>query len=68
MPPQINKFYVWDLAPGRSIVEFLVNAGHQVFIVNAPRMRRLKVSSWRVVFHNPPAATRGQEKNDVADW
>jgi polyhydroxyalkanoate synthase len=34
VPPQINKFYVWDLAPGRSIVEYLVNAGHQVFIVS----------------------------------
>lgn len=34
VPPQINKFYVWDLAPGRSIVENLVNQGHQVFIVS----------------------------------
>ena len=34
VPPQINKFYVWDLAPGRSIVEYLVNEGHQVFIVS----------------------------------
>jgi polyhydroxyalkanoate synthase len=34
VPPQINKFYVWDLAPGRSIVEYLVNQGHQVFIVS----------------------------------
>lgn len=33
VPPQINKFYVWDLAPGRSIVEHLVRQGHQVFIV-----------------------------------
>lgn len=33
VPPQINKFYVWDLAPGRSIVEYLVAQGHQVFIV-----------------------------------
>lgn len=34
VPPQINKFYVWDLAPGRSIVEHLVKQGHQVFIVS----------------------------------
>jgi polyhydroxyalkanoate synthase len=34
MPPQINKFYIWDLAPGRSIVEALVAEGHQVFIVS----------------------------------
>lgn len=34
VPPQINKFYIWDLAPGRSIVEALIKAGHQVFIVS----------------------------------
>ena len=34
VPPQINKFYIWDLAPGRSIVEALVAQGHQVFIVS----------------------------------
>ena len=34
VPPQINKFYIWDLAPGRSIVEYLVGRGHQVFIVS----------------------------------
>ncbi|WBU53348.1 alpha/beta hydrolase [Paracoccus sp. SCSIO 75233] len=34
VPPQINKYYVWDLAPGRSIVEYLVEAGHEVFIVS----------------------------------
>ncbi len=34
VPPQINKFYIWDLTPGRSIVEYLVGQGHQVFIVS----------------------------------
>jgi polyhydroxyalkanoate synthase len=34
VPPQINKYYVWDLAPGRSLVEFLVQQGHAVFIVS----------------------------------
>lgn len=34
VPPQINKFYVWDLAPGRSIVEYLTGLGHQVFLVS----------------------------------
>jgi polyhydroxyalkanoate synthase len=43
VPPQINKFYIFDLAPGRSIVEYLVNAGMQVFVV-----------SWR----NPAPAQR----------
>lgn len=33
VPPQINKFYAWDLAPKRSCVEFLVENGHTVFVV-----------------------------------
>jgi poly[(R)-3-hydroxyalkanoate] polymerase subunit PhaC len=43
VPPQINKFYVLDLAPGRSVVEYLVNGGLQPFMV-----------SWR----NPTPAQR----------
>lgn len=34
VPPQINKYYIWDLAPGRSVVEYLLGQGHQVFIVS----------------------------------
>ena len=34
VPPTINKFYVTDLAPGRSIVESYVAAGHQVFMIS----------------------------------
>jgi polyhydroxyalkanoate synthase len=34
VPPTINKFYVLDLAPGRSIVEHLVRAGQQVFVMS----------------------------------
>jgi polyhydroxyalkanoate synthase len=33
-PPMINKFYVMDLAPGRSMVEYLVQHGVQVFIIS----------------------------------
>jgi polyhydroxyalkanoate synthase subunit PhaC len=43
VPPQINKFYLFDLAPGRSVVEYLLANGIQVFVV-----------SWR----NPAAAQR----------
>jgi polyhydroxyalkanoate synthase subunit PhaC len=43
VPPMINKFYITDLAPGRSMVEFLVSQGHQVFVM-----------SWR----NPDAGHR----------
>lgn len=34
IPPTINKYYVLDLAPGRSLVEYLVAAGHQVFALS----------------------------------
>ena len=43
IPPQINKFYILDLAPGRSLVEYALAQGQQVFMI-----------SWR----NPTAAMR----------
>jgi poly[(R)-3-hydroxyalkanoate] polymerase subunit PhaC len=43
VPPQINKYYAFDLSPGKSLVEYLVSGGFQVFMV-----------SWR----NPTAAQR----------
>jgi polyhydroxyalkanoate synthase subunit PhaC len=43
VPPQINKYYATDLAPGRSFAEFAVQQGTQTFCI-----------SWR----NPTAAQR----------
>lgn len=43
VPPQINKFYMVDLAPGRSFAEYAVSEGVQLFCI-----------SWR----NPTAAQR----------
>ncbi len=43
LPPQINKFYMVDLAPGRSFAEYAVAQGVQLFCM-----------SWR----NPTAAQR----------
>jgi poly[(R)-3-hydroxyalkanoate] polymerase subunit PhaC len=34
VPPMINKYYITDLAPGRSMIEYLVGQGHQVFVVS----------------------------------
>jgi polyhydroxyalkanoate synthase subunit PhaC len=34
VPPTINKYYVLDLAPGRSLVEYLVQHGQQVFVIS----------------------------------
>ncbi|TQM25750.1 PHA/PHB synthase family protein [Nocardia bhagyanarayanae] len=43
VPPMINKFYILDISPGRSMIEYLVRNGQQVFTI-----------SWR----NPTAAQR----------
>ena len=33
-PPWINKYYIMDLAPGRSFVEWAVDHGHTVFAIS----------------------------------
>jgi polyhydroxyalkanoate synthase len=34
VPPTINKYYALDLGPGRSLVEYLVQHGQQVFLIS----------------------------------
>lgn len=34
VPPVINKFYVLDLSPGRSLVEYLLSQRFQVFVIS----------------------------------
>jgi polyhydroxyalkanoate synthase len=34
VPPTINKYYALDMAPGRSLVEYLLQQGHQVFMIS----------------------------------
>ena len=34
VPPVINKYYIADLRPGRSLVEYLVEQGQQVFVIS----------------------------------
>ena len=43
VPPVINKFYIMDISPGRSMIEYFLRQGHQVFAI-----------SWR----NPTAEQR----------
>ncbi|GAA5115960.1 PHA/PHB synthase family protein [Pseudonocardia adelaidensis] len=50
VPPVLNRYYLADLAPGRSIVEHLVRAGVQVFAL-----------SWR----NPDPADRAHAHWDL---
>jgi polyhydroxyalkanoate synthase len=52
VPPQINKFYILDLAPGRSFVEYAVSQGFQVFAI-----------SWR----NPTAELRDLGLDDYVE-
>jgi polyhydroxyalkanoate synthase len=52
IPPQINKFYITDLAPGRSIIEYAVAAGIPYFAI-----------SWR----NPTAAQRHWDLDTYVD-
>ena len=34
VPPTINKYYITDLAPGRSMIEYCVRQGQQVFTIS----------------------------------
>ena len=34
VPPVINKFYIMDIAAGRSMIEYFVRQGHQVFAMS----------------------------------
>jgi polyhydroxyalkanoate synthase subunit PhaC len=45
VPPTINKFYVTDLAPRRSLIEYLVRSGQQVFVISW-RNPRAEDAAW----------------------
>lgn len=40
VPSLINRHYVLDLAPGKSLVEFLVREGHDVFVLDWGKPKR----------------------------
>jgi polyhydroxyalkanoate synthase len=48
-PPWINKYYIMDLAPGRSFIEWAVQHGHTVFAIS---------------YRNPDAQMRGVTLDD----
>jgi len=45
VPPMINKFYIMDLAPGRSHIEHLVQSGQEVFTISW-RNQRAEHRDW----------------------
>jgi polyhydroxyalkanoate synthase subunit PhaC len=59
-PPWINKYYIMDLAPGRSFVEWAVKHGHTTFGISYcnpdASMRDLSLDDY--LLHGPLAATR----------
>ncbi len=52
VPPMINKYYITDIAPGRSMIEYFVSQGYQVFVI-----------SWR----NPGRQARSWDLNTYGD-
>jgi polyhydroxyalkanoate synthase len=48
-PPWINKYYIMDLAPGRSFVQWAVEHGHTVFAIS---------------YHNPNSEHRDRSLDD----
>ncbi|MDN7140381.1 class II poly(R)-hydroxyalkanoic acid synthase [Pseudomonas sp. JQ170] len=50
VPPQINKFYIFDLSPGNSFVQYMLKNGLQTFMVSwrnpDPRHREWGLSSY----------------------
>ena len=52
VPPMINKYYITDIAPGRSMIEYFVSQGYQVFVI-----------SWR----NPGRQARGWDLDTYGD-
>ena len=51
-PPWINKYYVMDLAPGRSLVQWAVDHGHTVFMISYrnpdERMRHVQMDDYLI--------------------
>jgi poly[(R)-3-hydroxyalkanoate] polymerase subunit PhaC len=51
-PPWINKYYIMDLAPGRSLVQWAVDHGHTVFMISYrnpdEQMRHVKMDDYLI--------------------
>jgi polyhydroxyalkanoate synthase subunit PhaC len=51
-PPWINKYYIMDLAPGRSLAQWAIDHGHTVFMISYrnpdERMRHVKMDDYLI--------------------
>ena len=51
-PPWINKYYIMDLAPGRSLVQWAVDHGHTTFMISYrnpdEQMRHVKMDDYLI--------------------
>lgn len=65
-----NKGYIVDLAPGQSLIEFLLKQGYDVYMMdwNAPRAdeKRLRLEDYALDFI-PDCVKRVQERSGVGD-
>ncbi|MBW3604780.1 MAG: alpha/beta fold hydrolase [Actinobacteria bacterium] len=57
-PPWINKYYIMDLAPGKSLIEWAVQHGHTVFMISYrnPDASMRKTTMDDYLIHGPHTA------------
>jgi polyhydroxyalkanoate synthase subunit PhaC len=62
--PEVNKFYVFDLAPGKSMIEYLVKNGFQVFDGG---IRRLSIETGEWTTMSPICSLRRMSSGKSPD-
>ncbi len=64
VPPWINKYYIFDLKPENSMVRFMLEQGHSVFLISwvNPTKEHAGMSFEDYMKHGPLAALEAMEK------
>jgi poly[(R)-3-hydroxyalkanoate] polymerase subunit PhaC len=74
VPPQVNRYYILDLAPGRSVVEFAVSQGIQVFMISWRNPRgdlghgRWGLDAYLAALLRAAAVVRKITRSDTLNW